>query len=106
MKVFMRPQLLQGQLRPQISTMPRKNTEAAAYLEIYKLVNERTRLQKELDSLDERRDRLEKRLEVINGDVAKLEVTAHQLRGVPSDKAIAQPQAAKVDDFNTFQFEY
>ncbi|PSB25627.1 hypothetical protein [Stenomitos frigidus] len=102
----MRPQLSQGQIRPQISTMPRQKTEAAAYLDIYKLVNERTRLQKELESLSERRDRVEKRLEVLNSEVAKLEITAHQLRdGVPLGKAIVQPPA-KPEDFNTFLFEY
>jgi predicted nucleic acid-binding Zn-ribbon protein len=103
----MRPQHLQGQIRPKISTMPRQKTEAAAYLEIYKLVNERTRLQKELGSLGERRDRIEKRLEVLNSEVAKLEVSAHELRNVtPLETAIAQPKAVKVEDFNTFLFEY
>jgi uncharacterized coiled-coil DUF342 family protein len=87
--------------------MPRQKTEAAAYLEIYKLVNERTRLQKELASLGERRDRIEKRLDVLNGAVAKLEVTAHQLRdGTPSETAIAQSPGTNANDFNTFLFEY
>ena len=108
----MRPQPLQGQNRPKISTMPRQKTEAAAYLEIYKLVNERTRLQKELASIDDRRDRMTNRLDVLNNEVAKLEVEAHQLRGAvdvaPLETAIAPLQAktAKTEDFNTFLFEY
>ena len=103
----MRPRRLKGQIRPQISTMPRQKTEAAAYLEIYKLVNERARLQKELESLSERRDRIEKRLEVLNSDVVKLEVTAQQLCPVtPLGTTIAQSKAAQTDEFNTFLFEY
>ena len=102
----MRPQFLQGQILPKISTMPRQKTEAAAYLEIYKRVNERTRLQKELASLGERHDRIEKRLEVLNSEVTRLESTTHQLRDLTSENMTAQPQAANAEDFNTFLFEY
>ena len=103
----MRPRHASGHIRPQISTMPRQKTEAAAYLDIYKLVTERARLQQELETLEQRRDRIEKRLEVLNHQVADLEKSAQQLR----DSTTAQPPTVKnqttaSDSFNTFCLEY
>lgn len=76
----MRPRLQLGQIRPQISTMPRQQTEAAAYLDIYKLVNEKKRLQQELSTFDDRRARLQARLIAIEAEITGLETTAHTLR--------------------------
>ncbi len=104
----MRPHVSQGQIRPKISTMPRQKTEAAAYLDIYKLVNEKTRLQHELETLDERRDRVQKRLAVLDTAIADLERNAHQLRDAkPSEVgAIATAKAPELDSFNTLFLEY
>lgn len=76
----MRPQPSQSPIRPKISTMPRPKTEAAAYLDIYKLVTEKKRLEQELELLEQRRDRILKRLDVLHTQVETLETTAHQLR--------------------------
>lgn len=91
-----------------ISTMPRQKTEAAAYLDIYKLVNEKTRLQKEFKALEERRDRIQKRLEVLDVEIDTLEKSAHQLRdAAPVEPGmIVRAKAPKVDDFNTLLLEY
>ncbi len=69
-----------GPIRPRISTMPRAKTEAAAYLDIYKLVNEKTRLQQELLAMDGKREYLVQRLAAIEREVLKLEGSAHDLR--------------------------
>ena len=105
----MRPHHTQGQIRPKISTMPRQKTEAAAYLDIYKLVNEKKRLQQELGILEERRVRIQQRLEVIEQQVSGLEKDAHQLRD--SDPAQIPPSVTPLpipssEDFNTLFLEY
>jgi predicted nuclease with TOPRIM domain len=88
--------------------MPRQKTEAAAYLDIYKLVNEKTRLQKELVSLEERRDRIQSRLEVLDVEITALEQSAHQLRdATPVEPgAIVRPKVPAADDANTLVLEY
>lgn len=101
----MRPHPSQSHIRPKISTMPRQKTEAAAYLDIYKLVNERTRLQKELVSLEERRDRIQTRLEVLDVEIAALEQSAHQLRdAAPIEPGTTKHTKASESEFNTFDF--
>jgi predicted nuclease with TOPRIM domain len=104
----MRPQKHQNQPRPQISTMPRQNTEAAAYLDIYKLVNEKKRLQKELETLEQKRDRIQHRLAAIETQVANLEKDAHQLRdALPTvPKPVAQGQTVELGSFSTLFLEY
>ncbi|MGA7935312.1 MAG: hypothetical protein WCA35_17315 [Kovacikia sp.] len=104
----MRPRNFQDQIRPQISTMPRQNTEAGAYLDIYKLVNEKKRLQKELDSLEGRRDRIQQQLKTIESQVLELEENAHQLRDTlpTAPKPAIQGQPVDLGNFNTLFLEY
>jgi len=88
--------------------MPRQRTEAAAYLDIYKLVTERKRLQQELEILEQRRDRILNRLEVLDQQTAILEVTAQQLRDeMPRQQRKMQPADASLPGaFTTFCLEY
>ncbi len=105
----MRPHLQQGKIRPKVSTMPRQKTEAAAYLDIYKLVNEKKRLQQELETLEQRKERIQQRLQMIETQVEQLEQCAHDLR---EDEPIApRPTTFKApltesSDFNTLFLEY
>jgi len=106
----MRPRYRQGMIRPKISTMPRPQTEA---VDIYKLVNEKKRLQQELGILEERRERIHDRIEAITAEISNLEVTAHQLRdrddATPSPTNANTPQRltpASSDNFNTLYLEY
>jgi hypothetical protein len=69
-----------GQIRPKISTMPRQQTEAAAYLDIYKLVIEKKRLRQELEGMDDRRQQICDRLAILEQHIVALEKTAHQVR--------------------------
>jgi uncharacterized coiled-coil DUF342 family protein len=85
--------------------MPRQKTEAAAYLDIYKLVNEKTRLQQELTTLAERRDRIQSRLDVLDVEITTLEQSAHQLRdATPIEGETVKPTKASASEFNTFDF--
>ena len=112
----MRPPLSQTPIRPKVSTMPRAKTEAAAYLDIYKLVTERKRLEQELESLNQRRDRILKRLEVLNQQAEALEVVAHQIRDgnaessppAPSKPASKPAYSSQSSEslFETFDLEY
>ena len=101
----MRPR--QPHSRP-ISTMPRQKTEAAAYLDLYKLVNEKTRLHKEFQALEERRDRIQSRLAVLDVEIDALEKSAHQLRDAApvEPAAIASTKAPASNDLNTLVLEY
>ncbi len=98
----------QPPIRPQISTMPRPKTEAAAYLSIYKLVSEKKRLEQELQGLDQRRDRICQRLDVLNNQVATLKDSLQdfQADAVVKQGAIAQPQKPQPDGFSTLFLEY
>jgi phage shock protein A len=60
--------------------MPRQQTEATAYLEIYKLTNERKRLCQELDRLEQQRDRVLHRLAVLEEQVGALAQSAQEFR--------------------------
>lgn len=105
----MRPHHNQGTIRPKISTMPRQKTEAAAYLDIYKLVNEKKRLQQELDTLEQRKERIQQRLQLIETQVEQLEQSAHDLRDEePIAPRAATPKASPTEsgDFNTLFLEY
>lgn len=108
MEILMRRHVTQTQIRPKVSTMPRSQTEAAAYLEIYKLVNEKKRLQQELELLEQRRERIQKRLEVLNVQVLELEQDAHQLRdAAPSQPKLSTPiETANPKSFNMLFLEY
>jgi predicted nuclease with TOPRIM domain len=106
----MRPHLSQATIRPKVSTMPRQKTEAAAYLDIYKLVNEKKRLQLELGTLDQRKERIQERLQVIEAQVEQLEQNAHDLRDelpiAPSHPAIHKAPTTESGAFNTLFLEY
>jgi predicted nucleic acid-binding Zn-ribbon protein len=113
----MQPQRPQPPIRPKVSTMPRAKTEAAAYLDIYKLVTEKKRLEHELAGLDQRRDRIQQRLEALNTQIGQLETTAHDLRDDGQEPRLADaktrqgrkgrsPNSAPDPDFNTVFLEY
>jgi prefoldin subunit 5 len=55
-----------SRIPPKISTLPRQNSEATQYLDIYKLTIEKKRLQSQLVDLDQRRQRIQARLAELN----------------------------------------
>jgi hypothetical protein len=76
--------------RSQISTMPRPKTEAAAYLNAYKLTTEKARLQQELANLKQREQRIQKQLAFIESQVAEIEKGIHPLPSPPLGSSIDQ----------------
>jgi hypothetical protein len=108
----MRPPLSQPPIRLKVSTLPRQKTEASAYLDIYKLVSEKTRLQHELERVEQRRDRILQRLEVLENQVQELEQTTQTGRVENEGKApaIATAKVAQkvtqTETFDTFFLEY
>lgn len=108
---------------PKVSTMPRPQTEAAQYLDMYKLTVEKTRLQQELEYIDERRQRLCDRLAEINQATEALDAEANMLRQPTHPPTAARPQGmnfaptanvylperatqAAPDTYNTLMLDY
>ena len=116
----MYPRRTQGKIFPKISTLPRQRTEAAHYLDMYKLTVEKKRLQQELQSLGERQQRIERRLEEIDAHTAALDDGAQQLREtdgslssaptsnvyLPQKSATSPASSSSSDDFNLLFLEY
>jgi predicted nuclease with TOPRIM domain len=94
----MRPQRSPGKIRPKVSSMPRQRSEAAAYLDIYKLAIEKERLVNELNSLEQRTHEIRERLVILNTQVHSLESTAQA--ATPTAR---QPETK---GYNTLFFEY
>jgi len=94
--------------RPKISTMPRQQSEASQYLDIYKLAVEKKRLKQELASLDARRDRIQERLNMLEQQIADLDHTAQRFRetGKASEpNSIIYPPAPRPDARNGQGFQ-
>lgn len=105
----MNPLRDRGLIRPKISTMPRKQSEASMQLEVYKLVTEKQRLENELRVMEQRRHQLYQRLGVLGNEITQAEQRIQELRRgtseVPklSSPANATPQPKS---FETFELEY
>lgn len=106
---------IRSNIRPKISTMPRQESEAAAYLDIYKLVVEKKRLQQELVSIEQRHEQINNRLNVLENQIQTLEGKAHQLRknqedDAPKEKRNQNPSHSAVPEssgqFKTITLEY
>ena len=85
----MRNSPIRSNIRPKISTMPQQQSEAAAYLDIYKLVVEKKRLQQELESMEQRRGQVSKRLSILEHQIQALEGKAHQLRDAQGETSVS-----------------
>ncbi|MGJ3254621.1 MAG: hypothetical protein ACFE0J_26340 [Elainellaceae cyanobacterium] len=102
--------------RPKISTMPRQQSEAAALLDMHKLVVEKKRLQNELHSIEERQQHIIQRLAVIENQVARVDGQIRQMRENettspnPNPNPNPQPerssQAIHGSSFDTMLLEY
>jgi hypothetical protein len=69
-----------SKIYPKVSTLPRQRTEAAHYLDLYKLTVEKKRIQRELESLNQRRQQLCDRLAEIEQQTTHLDQQAQHLR--------------------------
>lgn len=87
---------------PKLSTMPRPQTEATAYLNLYKLAIEKKRLQYELDSIEQRRHRIQKRLSFLESQVAEVQQAAQ----TPAPKLTSVTKNSSDSALNTLFLEY
>ncbi|WP_354635188.1 gas vesicle protein [Planktothricoides raciborskii] len=97
-------------IKPKISTMPRKQSEASQQLELYKLITEKQRIQKELKFMEQRIQQLKNRLTVLDHQIESTEQNIQDLRevnpslpkGMHSSKTVAQSS----NNFQAFYLEY
>jgi hypothetical protein len=103
----MRPYCSLTDARPKISSMPRPKTEAAAYLNLYKLAVEKKRLQYELDTIEQRRERIQKRLAFLESEVAELQKAPQPTQEVrPPVRSIVSKASPDKAAFKTMFLEY
>ena len=102
----MRPHCSLTDARPKISSMPRPKTEAAAYLNLYKLAVEKKRLQYELDTIEQRRERIQKRLVFLESQVAELAPPQPVQDVRPSVHSIVSKTTPDKAAFKTMFLEY
>lgn len=88
--------------RPKISTMPRPQTEATACLHLYKLAIEKKRLQHELDVIEQRRHRIQKRLSFLESQVAEMQ----QVTATSAPQPIPATEDSSDPALNTLFLEY
>ncbi len=105
----MRSPRQQRPIQPKISTMPRPQTAAATYLDLYKLVTEQQRLEQELETLEQRRDRIQTRLTELELHISTL-ATAAQQPPAPAPAISLRPNqrqsTAPIEQFSTVFLEY
>lgn len=113
-----------SKIQPKVSTLPRQRTEAAHYLDLYKLTVEKKRIQQELENLEQRRKRLYTRLaeieqqtDTLNGVAGTLRLQNQQRFGTDSARPASTPaptsnvfvperQSQGQGDFSTVLLEY
>ncbi len=91
--------------------MPYQRSEAAALLDMYKLVVEKKRLQQELASFEQRRQDINHRLDAIEMQIASTEATIQRFRSTTDTPSIAKPcnrpaPEPHSGEFNTMYLEY
>ena len=88
--------------------MPRQQTEATVYLDVYKLVVERRRLQQEQQKIEQRSQQINQRLTQLDQQIAALETTLQQMRsGIVAEARPLPPTASgQPETFDMLFLEY
>ena len=109
----MYPKVAPGKIRPKVSTMPRPKSQAADYLNIYKLEIEKKRLLQELQALEQRRHQINERMMSLDSQIAVLENGIQQQRIAPAleirlfkPQPVAQLNTDSTVSFDTLFLEY
>jgi peptidoglycan hydrolase CwlO-like protein len=106
---FMRNVRNPGIIRAKVSTMPRNQSDASSQLELYKMVTEKQRIQRELCYIKERTNVLQQRLDILNSQIEDTEKTIKKLRQ-PQPSAtqnIVSPNTfVESNNYQTFEIEY
>lgn len=78
---------------PKVSTLPRQRTEAAHYLDMYKLTIEKKRIQQELDNISQKQRLLQDRLTEIDDQLGTLNDGAETMRQQDEQHYSAKPKS-------------
>lgn len=94
--------------RPKISTMPRTKSDASSQLDLYKMVTEKQRIQRDMHSIKERMILLQQRLDILNEQIEETEKTIHKLRQPQPNAAqnIVRSNIVAESSYQTFEVEY
>lgn len=87
-----------GQIQAKLSSMPPQRSQATVYLNAYKMMLEKERLEEELKKLEARRHQIQQRLAILNGQIIVEEDITHQQAN--TDLKDNTPK------FNTITLEY
>jgi predicted nucleic acid-binding Zn-ribbon protein len=96
-------------VRSRISTMPRNKSDASSQLDLYKLVTEKQRINRELSGIKERMTVLQKSLDVLNQEIEATERTINKLRQTnpkTTDKFIRSNILEEANNYHAFEIEY
>jgi predicted nucleic acid-binding Zn-ribbon protein len=95
--------------RAKISTMPRTKSDASSQLDLYKMVTEKQRIQRDMYSIKERMGLLQQRLDILNQQIEATEKTIHKLRQPHSNTAqniVRSNIFVESNNYQTFEVEY
>ena len=95
--------------RAKISTMPRTKYDASSQLDLYKMVTEKQRIQRDMYSIKERMGLLQQRLDILNQQIEATEKTIHKLRQPHSNTAqniVRSNIFVESNNYQTFEVEY
>ncbi|MFN6500917.1 MAG: hypothetical protein RMX65_028500 [Nostoc sp. DedQUE01] len=67
-----------GQIQAKLSSMPPQRSQATVYLNAYKIMLEKERLEEELKKLEARQSQIQQRLAILNGQIIAEEDITHQ----------------------------
>lgn len=96
-------------IRAKVSTMPRNHSDASSQLELYKMVTEKQRIQRELCYIKERSTVLKQRLEILSSQIEDTEKTIKKLRQPqPSvtQNILSTNTFIESNNYQTFEIEY
>ncbi len=86
-----------GQIQAKLSSMPPQRSQARVYLNAYKMMLEKERLEQELQKLEARRHQIQQRLAILNSQIIAEEDTHQQVNPELEDNT---------PKFNTITLEY
>ena len=95
--------------RAKISTMPRPKSDASSQLDLYKMVTEKQRIQRDMSSIKEKMGLLQQRLDILNEQIKATEKTIHKFRQPHSNTSqnIARSSIfVESNNYQTFEVEY
>ncbi|MFN6199883.1 MAG: gas vesicle protein [Dolichospermum sp.] len=92
-----------------ISTMPRPKSDASSQFDLYKMVREKQRIQRDMSSIKEKMGLLQQRLDILNEQIEATEKTIHKFRQPHSNTSqnIARSSIfVESNNYQTFEVEY